>query len=117
MSWLGITSSKYHDWVRRFGHVNQHNAPIPREHWITDDEKDKILVFTRQHPGEGYRRLAFMMLDADVVACSPSTVYRVLKNAGMLAGIIPHAYQERHRLRSAPLTPRTLARGLQLPQH
>ena len=31
-----------------------------------------------------------MMLDADVVACSPSSVYRVLKNAGLLAGQTPN---------------------------
>ena len=34
---------------------------------------------------EGYRRLAYMMLDGDVVAVSPSSVYRVLKSAGKLA--------------------------------
>ena len=33
---------------------------------------------------EGYRRLTFMMLDQDVVACSPSSVYRVLQEAGLL---------------------------------
>jgi transposase InsO family protein len=33
---------------------------------------------------EGYRRLAFMMLDEDVVAVSPSSVYRVLRAAGLL---------------------------------
>ena len=33
---------------------------------------------------EGYRRLTFMMLDDDVVAVSPSSVYRVLKAAGRL---------------------------------
>jgi hypothetical protein len=31
------------------------------------------------------------MLDADVVACSPSSVYRVLKGAGLLAGTSPTA--------------------------
>src|SRR6185437_7093314 len=36
------------------------------------------------HPLEGYRRLAFMMLDADIVAVSPSSVYRVLRDAGLL---------------------------------
>ena len=46
-------------------------------------------TFARQHPLEGYRRLTFMMLDADVVACSPASVYRVLKNAGLLAGQTP----------------------------
>ncbi|HSW47176.1 MAG TPA: hypothetical protein VLM89_16555 [Phycisphaerae bacterium] len=45
-----------------------------------------ILEFERQYPLEGYRRLAFMMLDADVVAASPSSVYRVLKQAGRLEG-------------------------------
>jgi hypothetical protein len=30
-----------------------------------------------------------MMLDADVVACSPASVYRVLKTAGLLAGSSP----------------------------
>lgn len=33
---------------------------------------------------EGYRRLAFMMLDDDVAAASPTTVYRVLKSADRL---------------------------------
>jgi putative transposase len=37
-----------------------------------------------RYPLEGYRRLSFMMLDADLVAVSPSTVYRVLRGAGML---------------------------------
>src|SRR5205823_1444522 len=32
----------------------------------------------------GGRRLAFMMLDADVAAVSPSSVYRVLKQAGRI---------------------------------
>jgi transposase InsO family protein len=42
------------------------------------------LTFQEQHPLEGYRQLTFMMLDADVVAVSPSSVYRVLKQAGVL---------------------------------
>jgi putative transposase len=41
-------------------------------------------VFHAGHPTEGYRRLAFMMLDADVVAVSPSSVYRVLRVAGLI---------------------------------
>jgi len=86
MPWLGIGRSKYHDWIARFGKVNEHNAWVPRDHWLTDDEKSSICNFARGHPFEGYRRLTFMMLDADVVACSPASVYRVLKSAGLLAG-------------------------------
>ena len=63
---------------------------MPRDHWLTDDEKERIRVFARQHPLEGYRRLTFMMLDADQVAWSPASVYRVLKAAGLLAGSSPN---------------------------
>jgi hypothetical protein len=64
--------------------VNERNAHIPRDHWLTDEEKTAILDFERLCPLEGYRRLASMMLDADAVATGPSSVYRVLKEAGRL---------------------------------
>src|SRR5690348_11663891 len=38
-----------------------------------------------ENPLEGYRRLTFMMLDADIVAASPSSVWRVLSQAGLLS--------------------------------
>jgi transposase InsO family protein len=47
-------------------------------------EKESIIQFFLTHPDEGYRRVAFMMLDQDVVAVSPSSVYRVLSEAGLL---------------------------------
>jgi transposase InsO family protein len=47
-------------------------------------EKQAILDFHDRYPLEGYRRLTFMILDADSAACSPSSVYRVLKDAGVL---------------------------------
>ncbi len=82
--WLGVRSSKFYDWRSWYGKVNEHNAWVPRDHWLEPWEKAAILEFERQYPLEGYRRLAFMMLDADVVAVSPSSVYRVLKQAGLL---------------------------------
>jgi transposase InsO family protein len=89
LPWIGIGASKFHDWKARFGRVNEHNAWVPRDHWLTSEEKERICAFARQHPFEGYRRLTFMMLDADQVACSPASVYRVLKGAGLLAGQAP----------------------------
>jgi len=82
--WLGITLSKFHDWRRRYGKANEHNAWIPRDGWLNDWEKQAIIRFSFEYPLEGYRRLAFMMLDRDVVAVSPSSVYRVLKAAGRI---------------------------------
>jgi putative transposase len=89
LPWIGIGASKFHEWKQRYGKVNEHNAWVPRDHWLTDDEKERIRAFARGHPLEGYRRLTFMMLDADSVACSPASVYRVLKAAGLLAGQAP----------------------------
>ncbi len=43
-----------------------------------------MLDYHVSHPLDGYRRLAFMMLDDDIVAVSPSSVYRVLKQANRL---------------------------------
>ncbi|MGB2609556.1 MAG: hypothetical protein WBC80_11315 [Isosphaeraceae bacterium] len=47
--------------------------------WLEDGEK-AILGFHAEHPLEDHRRLAFMMLDADIVAVSPSNAYRVLRD-------------------------------------
>jgi transposase InsO family protein len=57
---------------------------VPRDWWLEPWEKRAILDYHSGHPLEGYRRLAFMMLDADVVAVSPSSVYRVLRGAGLM---------------------------------
>ena len=81
---LGISRGKFYDWKKRFGKANEHNGSVPRDHWIDGDEKAAIIRFHQEHPLEGYRRLAFMGLDADVFAVSPSTVYRVLRAAGVL---------------------------------
>src|SRR5437588_9640482 len=48
-------------------------------------EKEAIIGFHLQDPLEGYRRLTFMMLDAEVVAVSPASVWRVLQQAGLLS--------------------------------
>jgi len=82
--WLGIASSKFYGWRKRYGKVNEHNGQVPWDFWLEAWEKQAIMGFHRQYPLEGYRRLAFMMLDRDVVAVSPSSVYRVLRDAGLL---------------------------------
>jgi putative transposase len=80
-----MARSKFDRWSRRLGIPNRHNGHIPRDSWLEDWEKAKIIAFHDLYPLEGYRRLAYMMLDADIVAVSPSSVYRALKAAGKLA--------------------------------
>jgi putative transposase len=85
LQWLGIARTQFSRWSRRLGTPNQHNASLPRDFWLEDGEKAAIIAFRDRYPLEGYRRLAYMMLDADLVAVSPSSVYRVLKAVGKLA--------------------------------
>ena len=32
--WLGVGSSKFYDWGSRYGKANEHNALVPRDHWL-----------------------------------------------------------------------------------
>jgi len=84
VGWLGMGRSKYHEWTKRYGRVNEHNAWIPRDHWLTDWEKEAIIAYSLDHREDGYRRLTYMMIDEDIVAASPSSVYRVLSGACLL---------------------------------
>lgn len=81
---LAIGRSKFFNWRKRYGKVNEHNAWIPRDWWLADWEKQRIIEYHFAHSLEGYRRLTFMMLDEDVVAVSPSSTYRILSKAGLL---------------------------------
>ena len=65
--WLGGRASKFYDWRERYGRVNEHNGWVPRDFWLQPWEKQSIIRYYLDHPLEGYRRLTFMMLDADVV--------------------------------------------------
>ena len=85
LHWLGVRASKFYDWRERYGRVNEHNSWVPRDFWLEPWEREAIIGFHRNNPLEGYRRLTFMMLDADVVAVSPSSVWRVLRRAGLLS--------------------------------
>lgn len=82
VKWIGLGMSKYYDWKQRYGQVNEHHQLVPRDHWLEGWEREAIVAFHAQHPLEGYRRLTYMLMDADLVAASPATVYRVLKQAG-----------------------------------
>lgn len=84
LAWLGLGSTTFSKWSRRYGKAYEHNGWVPRDHWLLEWEKQAILKFHFDNPLNGYRRLTYMMLDANVVACSATSVYRVLSQAGVL---------------------------------
>ncbi len=84
LRWLELGHCRFYDWRKRYGQENKHNSDVPRPHWAEPWEREAILAYHDAHPLNGYRRLSYMMLDEDVVAVSPSTVCRVLKEAKRL---------------------------------
>lgn len=89
---LGINRAKYYSWLKRAGIVNHHNGQQPKQHWLTPDEKQTIIDYARSYIGshqyylqDGYRRIAYMGIDENVFACSSTSVYRILSEAGLLS--------------------------------
>jgi hypothetical protein len=109
LDWLGLSAGKFYQWRQRYGKTNQHNGGVPRDFWLQDREKPAILDFQELYPSEGYRRLTYMMIDNDVVAVSPSSVFRVCwaRLGGCDAGL--QGEQERHGFRAAFGAARALA--------
>lgn len=84
LKWLDLPRRNHYDWRARRGQCNGHNGAQPRHFWLLEHEREAIIAFALKHPREGCRRLSYMMLDADGVAVSPSSVYRVPKEACLL---------------------------------
>jgi putative transposase len=84
LRWGGVPPAKFYEWRKRYGKANEHNRQVPRDHWLEAWEQKAIIEYHDKNPLNGYRRLAFMMLDEGIVAASPTTVYRVLRRAGRL---------------------------------
>ena len=86
---VGLAVGKFYDWRKRYGAANRHNGKVPRDFWMLEWEKQKILDFQLLYPDVGYRRLTYMLIDADVVAVSPASVWRVLGDAGRMRKAAP----------------------------
>jgi putative transposase len=105
IGWLKIGGGKFYSWRQRYGKPNQNNGKVPREHWLSEEEKAAIIGFHKKYPLEGYRRLTYMMIDADVAAVSPASVWRVLSGAGLLQRFAPKAASKKGTGFEQPLAP------------
>lgn len=81
---IGLSAPRLADWRRRRGVPNLPAGNLPKGHWLAESERAAIVSYYLAHPGEGYRRCAHMMVDEDVAYASPATVYRILRDAGVI---------------------------------
>lgn len=83
---LGIPRSVYYEWRER-AIAQRLDDLVPGGRCLSavlPEEKEAVITYALAHPKDGYRRLAWMMVDADVAYLSPASVYRVLNDADLL---------------------------------
>jgi transposase InsO family protein len=81
---IGLAEWKFYQWKNRYGQPNQHNGKQPRDYWLREEEKAALIGYALEHPQTGYRRMCYEMMDADVAAVSPTTVFRVLREHDLM---------------------------------
>jgi len=87
---LELNSDRYYRWRRQFnlegidGLKNNKSTPAKCPHSLLEEERKAIIDYAIKHPDVRHRKLAYMMQREDVVYVSPSTVYRVLKEEGLI---------------------------------
>ncbi len=84
---LGIPRRSYYRWLREEAWARALPAEPPRPlqpYEALPEEKQAVLDYASRHPGLRHRELAWRMVDEDVVCLSPSTVYRILKEAHLV---------------------------------
>ena len=83
---LGLSPGRYHAWRQRAesGCLADRASIGTAYSRILPEEKEAVLTYALEHPEDGYRRLAWQMVDEDVAFLSPSSVYRVLSDADLL---------------------------------
>ena len=86
LSELGLTRSVYYDWLeRRRKETLADYVVVPRSPLtVLPEEIEAVVAYAKAQPREGYRRLAWMMVDEDIVYLTPSTVYRILDRYDLL---------------------------------
>jgi putative transposase len=84
---LGIPRRTYYRWLQeeawaRALPVEPVKPVQPYE--ALAEEKQAVLDYARRHPELRHREMAWRMVDEDVACLSPSTVYRILKEANLV---------------------------------
>jgi putative transposase len=84
---LGLARALYYRWRQRQAQGQlEDQKPEPLDlYQALPEEEAAVKQFALEHPRDGYRRLAWMMVDADVAHLSPSSVYRILDRHQLLS--------------------------------
>jgi putative transposase len=82
----GVSKSAYYNWFGDDGLKPEVPRKPQRLDGITADEEAAVVAFRKEHGGFGYRKLSWMMVDADVAYMSETSVYNILSRHDLLYG-------------------------------
>lgn len=96
---LGVGRSSYYRWQRQRAGVQEPGVlnarPLPPPTKILEEERKAIVEYALQYPEIRHRELAWKMVDEDVAYVAPSTVYRVLRQEGLVCQWSPRRKRRR----------------------
>jgi len=85
---LGISPTSYYRWLREEAwakETKQGEPPRPVQAYeALEEEKQAVKDYACRHTELRHRELAWRMIDEDVAYVSPSTVYRILRDANLV---------------------------------
>jgi putative transposase len=84
---LGVSRRSYYRWrqAARWREPAQGPPAKPVSPYAAlADEKQAVVTYALKHPAVRHRELAWRMVDEEVACVSPSTVYRILREAGLV---------------------------------
>ncbi len=84
MSNLEIKPSTYYKWLKTVG--NKKNKKHKHPDTILPGEREAVIAYARKHPNIRHRELAWRMVDDNVAFLSMSSVYKILKESGLICG-------------------------------
>jgi transposase InsO family protein len=87
LAFYGLKKSTYYSWFSKGKKpkLKARGQPV-RIDSVTEEEELKVLEFRKEHSSVGYRKLCWMMVDADIAYLPESTVYSILSKHSMLQG-------------------------------
>ena len=80
LCWWGISRSTFYGWSTQIPTPSRRYNPAT----VLPEEEQAVIEFRRLHREVGYRKLCWLMNDADVVALSEPAVYKLLSKHNLL---------------------------------
>jgi transposase InsO family protein len=83
---LGVSRRSYYRWLAEGSWLESSPRPpkLVQAYEALPEEKGAVVAYALKHPELRHRELAWRMVDEDIACLSPSTVYRILKERGLL---------------------------------